>query len=371
MSTPISLLLSNKRYSYEVIRQGNFPAALAEYERNTWQCCHDWLTGKETFTLRTSGSTGPPKSIALTRTQLETSARMTGKALDLQPGDSALVNLHTDYVAGLMMLVRGFVLDLHLTIVPPAALPFREMPADASFDFLSFVPLQLQATLEQMPERITTLNAAKAILVGGAPVNRPLLELLQQIHTPVYQTYGMTETISHIALRQLNGKCRSDYYTVLPGVHIRTDERDCLVIQTPTRPDETIVTNDVVKLNTPDSFAWLGRIDNVINSGGVKVQAEKVEQTVSKLVSRLGLSRRLLVAGLPHPQLGESVTLILEGEPIEALQEEQIRQQLSRTSLTRYEIPKSIRYVPFFAETSTGKLDRKRTIEQLLTNPPV
>ena len=337
---------------------------LTEYESLAWRFCRDWLTGQENFTLHTSGSTGTPKPIILTRQQMAASARMTGRALGLQPGDAALVNLNVQYIAGMMMLVRGLELGLNLTILEPSATPLAGLPTETTFDFQSYVPLQLQAMLEQTPGKIPILSRAKAILVGGAPVSADLENRLQAIAAPVYQTYGMTETVSHVALRRVNGPERRGLYSALDTIFFSTDPRNCLVIHAPQLNPEPVATNDVVELLSPTTFRWLGRADNVINSGGVKVLAEKVEAAVETLFARQKIGRRFFVTGLPHPQLGEAVTLVVEGETFAPATQTSVLQSIAAT-LARYEAPKSILFVPQFTETPTGKLDRIRTAGQL------
>lgn len=358
-----TLYLSTCSLLFDDLKKGFFPSALSEYEKQTVRFCHDWLNGQETFTVATSGSTGTPKPILLTRRQMALSARMTAKALGLQSGDRALVNLSTQYIAGIMMLVRGLELGLSLTIIPPSSLPLSEFPETAHFDFLSFVPMQLQATLQQTPQKISILNWAKAILLGGAPVSEALTEQIQVIQAPVFHTYGMTETVSHIALKLLNGPGKQKYFTVLEGVEIHADESGCLVIRTPVLNDQEVITNDVVKLISNHSFEWFGRIDNVINSGGVKVQAEKVEAVVGRIFETLKLTQRYFIAALPHPELGEAVTLFIEGAPLTPTIEQHLWEGLRSSELPRYEVPKSISYKPVFLETPTGKIDKRRIVE--------
>lgn len=336
------------------------PESLTGYEKIAWQFCHDWLSRQEQFTLHTSGSTGTPKPIQLTRRQMAASAAMTGRALNLQSGDSALVNLNVQYIAGVMMLVRSLELDLHLTIVEPSSAPLVAFQADAIFDFQSYVPLQLQTILTQTPEKLWIIHSAKAILVGGAPISQALEEQLQIIQAPIYQTYGMTETVSHVALRRVNGAERQDFYQALDSVFFERDERNCLIIHAPALTDAPVVTNDVVELRSSTTFHWLGRADNIINSGGVKVQAEKVEQALERIFSEMGIQCRFFVTGLPDERLSESVTIVIEGELLNKESENSIFQKL-QTSLSRYEIPKRILYIPQFAETPTGKVNRGAT----------
>jgi O-succinylbenzoic acid--CoA ligase len=282
-----------------------------------------------------------------------------------------------------MMLVRGLVLGMPMTVVEPAADPLAALPTDVAFEFAAFVPLQLQTLLDLalvassdscFPEdtarsfRIRRiLEGMKAILVGGAAISTTLAAQIRQLRAPVYHTYGMTETVTHIALKRLNGPAESQAFVVLPGITIGVDERDCLYIEGPMTAGARVQTNDLVELRGSHEFVWLGRIDNVINSGGVKVQVEVVEEAVEQLAAQqpeLGLAgRRLFVGGVPDPRLGEAVTLIVEGAPLTADAEEQLRWSLSQV-LPRYHAPRQVRYVARFTETPTGKIDRRSTLQE-------
>lgn len=329
--------------------------------------------------LQTSGSTGTPKPITLSRTQLEASARLTGQTFGLAPGDRALVCLNTAYIAGVMMLVRGEVLGLELTLVEPSANPLHTFdPARTRFAFAAFVPLQVQTILADLnpsgqPKALPILNGMKAILVGGAATSPSLEAALQLVDAPVYGTYGMTETVSHIAIRRLNGPDRSELFTVLPGVQVGTDERGCLHITAAATNNERIQTNDVVELlepavaGHPERFRLLGRADSIINTGGVKVQPEAVEAVIQRQLAGWGLSPRLFVAGLPDERLGQRVIVFCEGVSLEPAQWQAVQQGV-RETVGPYAVPKAWQTVNTFAETPTGKIDRKAVV-RAHTNP--
>ncbi|QJD80469.1 AMP-binding protein [Spirosoma rhododendri] len=324
-----------------------------------------WRSGQERFTLHTSGSTGTPKPIELTRAQMRASAHLTGQTLGLQPGDAALVCLNTNYIAGIMMLVRGLELGLPMTIVEPVSNPLA-LPevAGKSFAFTALVPLQLQTILTETPEKKAVLDGMKAILVGGAATSPALEALIQPITAPVYATYGMTETVSHIALRRLNGPDVSDVFTALTGVDLGTDERGCLHITSAATNFERIQTNDVVDLIDPMHFRLLGRADSVINSGGVKVQPEAIERLIQSTLAGAGLAPRLFIAGLPDDRLGQRVVLVLENCSLTDAQWA-ASQQAVRDVLGPYSVPKSWHTVDAFSETATGKIDRQATVAQI------
>jgi O-succinylbenzoic acid--CoA ligase len=277
---------------------------------------------------------------------------------------TALICLPTRYIAGRMMLVRGLVLGLTMVLVEPSANPLADLPDGLRIDFSAMIPLQLQTILDhsaQNPsqEAIGQLNQLHALLLGGGPVSASLEALLQELQAPVYHTYGMTESATHIALRRLNGRQKSAAFVPLPGVQLTVDERGCLNICSAVTNGQVLQTNDIVDLRPDGSFVWLGRWDNVINSGGVKVQVEKVERAVEQ--GNLG-KRRFFVGALPDRRLGETVTLFIEGAALDDEQEQNLLAHL-RTQLDKYELPRRIVYLPGFVETPTGKIDRRRTAE--------
>jgi O-succinylbenzoic acid--CoA ligase len=366
-SLPDSLLLNGRRYRYAEIQE--YPAhasgEINGYEARVLDFCREWLNGAQEFVLTTSGSTGTPQPITLRRSQLVASARRTMDYLGLGLGHRVLVCLNCEFIGGLMMLVRALEHGLHLTITEPVADPLAALPPKDGFDFASFVPLQLRTLLEH--GHAPRLEGMKAILIGGAAVDYSLAQLAQSLQVPLYHTYGMTETCSHIALRRLNGADASPYYRVLPGLHVEQDERGCLAIRGDVTNQELIQTNDLVRFaeNNHGLFEWLGRADFIINSGGVKVPAEKVEQVLGVALAELGLTgRRAFVTGLPDERLGQQVTAVVEGEPLPEAQQQELL-ALLRQRLGRYEVPRAVHYVPTFAQTASGKLDRRSTLTAL------
>ena len=359
-------------------------ASAGEQTQAVLRFARTWLGGEEAFEVHTSGSTGAPKSIRLTRSQMEASARATAAALGLEAGMTALVCLPVQYIAGRMMLVRGFVLGLNLVVVEPSSDPLAGLPDDLTIDFASFVPLQMKTLLDIalasdsgscFPEAAARalayrrrLDAMRAILVGGAPVTPTLEAQIRHLVAPVYHTYGMTETATHVALRRLNGPDASDRFAPLPGVETGVDARGCLNLRGPMTASVLLQTNDLVELQPDGSFVWIGRWDNVINSGGVKVHVEQVESAIEALAAEqpeLGMAqRRFFVAGLPDERLGQQVALIVEGAPLTEDQEMQLRWALSQT-LPRHHAPRQIHYAARFVETPTGKIERSSTLKRL------
>lgn len=350
-----------------------WPVPQSDYEAEALAFCQSWRSGQTTFTLHTSGSTGTPKPITLTRTQMQASAQLTGKTLGLAPGDAALVCLNIRYVAGVMMLVRGLELGLPMTIVEPSSDPLAAFAlSDTHFAFTALVPLQLQTILattdaESLSGKLARMNRMKAILIGGAATSPALETALQVISAPVYATYGMTETVSHIALRRLNGPQASGLFTALEGVELGTDDRGCLHITSAATNFERVQTNDVVELVTSEPgtvrFRLLGRADMVINSGGVKVQPEQVERIIQDVLTPESVTR-LFVAGLPDERLGQRVVLICE-QRLFATAEFKAMQEAVRLRVGPFAVPKEQIAVASFSETPTGKIDRKATMAQI------
>lgn len=338
---------------------------LSSYAQQALSFCHAWLRGQPSFDIQTSGSTGTPKHIQITRMQMQASAHATVQALGLKAGDQALVCLNTAYIAGKMMLVRGLETGMPLMVISPSSTPLQEI--SEPIDFTALVPLQLKSMLEAArPSYLTQLNAMKAILVGGATVDRSLEILIREkLSAPVFSTYGMTETVSHIALRRLNGAEASDVYEILPGVEVKQDERSCLSVRGAVSNHQWLQTNDVVEFKDDHHFRWLGRVDNIVNSGGVKLYTEALESKLEEGLQRVGIAAPFFLAGLPDERLGEKLCLIVESaKALDDLQQKNLKAWMV-DHLHPYEVPKEIHYVSQFVYTPTGKMQRKESLALL------
>ena len=327
----------------------------SEFESNTFSFIRSWLNGEQHITLKTSGSTGTPKEITLTRQQLLDSATRTINKLRLTDKYTALVCLDTKYIAGKMMLVRALEASMNIVAIEPSSDPLKDLPVQP--DFGAFVPLQLDEIFKNKTS-LTKLNRFKSIIIGGAAVSPSLLEKIKTLSCDVYATYGMTETVSHIALQKLNGSDAQTSFEVLSGITITTDERDCLVI---TLPEfiEPVITNDVVQVIDGRHFKILGRFDNVINSGGIKLMPESIEKKIEPL-----LAQPFFVAGVPDDRLGTRLVLIIEGTP-----PTDIAIKLKNT-LPAYEVPKEILHTGQFIRTETHKINRAKSFEKALKSKP-
>lgn len=322
------------RVAYSFIKEGE------EFEKSVGDFLLDWFDNKSYLDLSTSGTTGTPKLIRIEKQAMVNSAIATGNFFDLQPGDKALHCLPTKYIAGKMMFVRSFILGLDIDFVAPSSHPMRNN--DTKYDFVAMVPLQAQNSLKE-------LNNVKKMIVGGAKMNSKLEKALCKLKTKVYETYGMTETITHIAAKEIG----EDAFSVLPDITISRDDRNCLVIDAPKISDEAIITNDLVELVNENQFVFLGRMDNVINSGGIKLIPEKIEAKLSDKIAE-----RFFVTGKQDTVLGEKLVLVIEGE-------NQLLPDSIFDSLDKYEKPKEVFYVSKFSETENGKIKRKEIVESI------
>ena len=319
------------KFAYSYIKEGDTD------EKFIGEFLLDWFDNKEYIEMRTSGTTGLPKLVRLEKQAMIQSALATGDFFELEPGNTALLCLPVKFIAGKMMLVRSLILGLDLDIVAPSTEPLALNTTN--YDFVAMVPLQVQNSIE-------ALKKVKKLIVGGAKMDAALEEKVLPLKTEVYETYGMTETITHIAARKVG----ENVFSILPNVKIAVDDRGCLVVTVPTISAEPIVTNDLVDIIREDQFLFLGRIDNVINSGGIKLIPEQIE---AKLIDKIG--SRFFVTGIPDTVLGEKLILVIEGE----------KQEFSPdffNVLEKYEKPKEIVFVPKFKENENGKLLRKPSL---------
>ncbi|GAB2771596.1 AMP-binding protein [Salinimicrobium soli] len=332
--------------AYSLIKEGE------PYEGHAGNFLLDWLNDKDYVEVRTSGSTGTPKNIRIKKQFMINSAKATGKFFDLPAHTTALHCLPANYIAGKMMLVRAMVLGWHLDLVLPKANPLDQV--FKIYDFCAMTPFQLDNSLSR-------LHLIRKLIVGGGAVSSNLSDLVQGISTEVYETYGMTETVSHIAARRINPKKKEQDpipFTVLPNVTVSTDDRNCLVITAPQLSEETLVTNDVVELLNDRSFIWKGRHDNVINSGGVKLHPEEIEAKLAPIIAH-----RFFVTSLPDPALGEKLVLMVESDFSETALNTLEKEIRDCRKLGKYEIPKKIYFVEKFEETPNGKIHRVNTLK--------
>jgi len=316
-----------------------------------------WFDKSEFITVQTSGSTGKPKTIKLSKTAMRNSARMTNAYFGLNEKNIALLCLPASYIAGKMMLVRAIEGKFNLIIVEPTANPFAQL--SQSIDFAAITPYQLQYSLIEIKKLESKKLEIRNIIVGGAKLNKEAENAVQQFRTDVYETYGMTETCSHIALRAVNGLQKSANFTVLPGISIRKNEKDCLCIKAPHLLPDEIATNDLVELIDYEHFIIKGRLDNIINTGGIKVSPEQIERELESIISM-----PFFISSKPDENLGNKIILIVESEQFSDEEERKLLTSINN-KLDKYERPKEIIYLPQFCYSSANKLLKNETLKQL------
>ena len=350
------IYLLGKSFRYEEIKLYKVAHKEPPFVHSAIHFIKEWLSGQSTFRQNTSGSTGIPKAITLTREQMKASAQATVKALGLKPGSKTLLCINPDFIGGKMMMVRALEGKFDLTIIPPVSDPSAHLSGDVTFDFGAFVPLQVKKLLETKKGQ-SLVNAIKKIIIGGAAIDRSLGEKLQNATTDIYHTYGMTETVSHIALKKLNGTNRFPYFKVLDDIEMKTDMRSCLMIKGAVTNHHWVTTNDVVTVIDYRHFDWLGRHDLIINSGGIKVLIEPLEAEIKRVLGHT-LTQNFIVIGLPDPTYGEKIVLVTEGKSVHT--KEQWVQKLKATPLPKYHLPKEVIQLEQFPQTGSGKVDREK-----------
>jgi o-succinylbenzoate---CoA ligase len=352
----MQFIFRSHRFNQEVIKQGL--AKQQGFEGRVFSFASEWLDMEhQTFEVQTSGSTGNPKKISLSRAQLKASANLTKEFFQLKQGDTALLCLDPTFIAGKMMIVRAIEIGMDLICLPPTADPLSDLFIEAPIHFAAFVPYQLEAILKSQSS-ISKLEKIETVIVGGANVSNTTIEKLQTLPTKFFETYGMTETITHVAVRRLNPM--ENNFKALKGVSFSTDSRDRLVIEASHLGIDPIVTTDIVELISPTEFQLIGRADNIINTGGVKISPEAVEEKIANLHLPFLKERNFLIVGIKDEGLGQRVVLLLEGQTLSKQQQEKSIAEL-KLHLQKWEVPKEIVHVIEFARTENGKVIRPKS----------
>ncbi|MGB5819146.1 MAG: AMP-binding protein [Saonia sp.] len=334
-----------KEVGYSLIKEGE------PYEVSIGDFLLDWLSDTPKIQVMTSGSTGKPKLISLQKQAMVNSAIATGDFFGISVGNNSLLCLSADYIAGKMMLVRAMILGMELDYVAPTSQPLAS--TRKAYDFVAMVPLQLERSLD-------SIDRIKTIIVGGAPLSDSLKEKVGEKRINIFETYGMTETITHIAAKKITfgpstSNSHSDYFKLLPHIKIEKDQRNCLVVHAPKIWDAPIITNDLVSIISDTEFQWLGRYDNIINSGGVKIIPEQIENKLSSLIKG-----RFFVWGISDRELGQKLILMVEG----VSDTEKLLHTINTSGiLKKYELPKEVYSLEKFAETKNGKIQRERSLK--------
>lgn len=305
----------------------------------------EWHNGRDTLLVHTSGSTGTPKPLWVEKRRMEASARITCEFLGLHEGDTALLCMPLDYIAGKMMVVRALTCGLKLVSITPSGHPLQSVTE--TIDFAAMVPMQVYNSLQVAEER-ERLMQIHHLIIGGGAVDDNLAAELAGFPNSVWSTYGMTETLSHIALRRLNGPEASEWYTPFPSVSLSLTDEGCLIIDAPLVCAERLTTNDMAEIDPQGRFRILGRKDNVVCSGGIKIQIEKVERMLKP-----HLKAPFLITKCKDKRFGEAVVLLTESDNLVAIE------KICADVLPRFWQPRRCLQVERLPLTETGKPARK------------
>jgi len=316
-----------------------------EFETKVLDFIKEWFSDSETVQIQSSGSTGIPKVFDVKKSKMLNSARMTCDFLGLSEGDFALICLPVEYISGKMMVVRSISRKLKLKIAEPSTTPLQNI--DEKIDFCAMTPLQVENSLDK-------LHLIKNLIIGGAAVSETLKKKISKTlkisksQTKIFETYGMSETLSHIALREIFPD-QENWFTVFEGVEISLDDRDCLKIFAPQLNSEVLQTNDLVEINNKKQFRFLGRLDNVINSGGAKIFPEELEKLVKQ-----NIPNEAVFLGIDDEKLGQKLILIIEGEIDDDLKSKIYNLEFQKS----FHKPKDIIFAQQIPRTPNGKVNR-------------
>ncbi len=335
-------------------------APKTEFEEKVVEFLKEWFSDSETVKVQTSGSTGTPKIFEVEKEKMLVSAKMTCDFLDLKQGDSALLCLPLEYISGKMMVVRSIERKLKLHITNPSIKPLENLVEE--IDFCAMTPLQVENSLDK-------IHLIKNLIIGGSSVSETLKKKIQDSRfkiqdSRIFETYGMSETLSHIALKEIY-PTKEDEFKIFDGIYISLDERDCLKIHAPKLNSEILQTNDLVEIRNEKRFRFLGRIDNVINSGGAKIFPEELEALVKKYISN-----EVVFLGLADEVLGQKLILVVEKKESRIENQENSEFQLNEKYLDlkekisnlkfqkSFHKPKEIIFVDEIPRTPNGKVNR-------------
>ncbi len=352
--------MNNTPYAIESIITGGISLkGKNPFEKKVLEIIRKWNTGKTEFEFYTSGTTGTPKRITITREQMIKSAKSTLKFLKIN-GGTCLLCLNPEFIAGTMVIIRALVGNMQLIAINPTSNPLKNLSRDLTIDFCSMVPLQVHETLKN-PISKERFQRIAIVLIGGADVSTELLFQLRNLSNSVYHTFGLTETVTHIALKKVSGNQPELEYVSIPGVTISQDERGCLVIKGKLTNNKPVITNDLIKITGRHKFEWLGRVDHLINSGGIKVIIEQLEQKIDAILYTNRIILPFIIVGIPDVKFGEKIAIIWE-TPHQDLDIEEIKILLKK-ELEKFEFPREWRIIPALIKTSSNKINRKKTLE--------
>ncbi len=304
----------------------------------------EWNNASPVIAIQTSGSTGEPKNLMVEKAKMIISAQKTLNHFNISKQSKALLCLSPNTIGGKMMIVRSIVGDLNLYVGKLNAKPLYEI--SDTFDFCAMVPIQIINAINYHPEKI---KLVKNLIVGGAPLPVDIEKEIEGLNQNIFHTFGMTETLSHFAIRKI-GRDEVNVYSALKGVTF-SSKNNKLLVEYPEISEKPIETNEMVKLISTNKFEWLGRSDFIINSGGIKIIPEKNEKKISNIIDK-----PFFITGMDDEYLGQKVVIVIESEADIHLMKKDFKD-----ALKAYEIPKEYFILKKFKRTLSGKINRIET----------
>lgn len=306
---------------------------------------NEWYSDSSWISLMTSGSTGTPKKIEVKKSKMIISAKKTNIHFGISDNSDVLLCLSPQTIGGKMMIVRSIVGNFNLNIGQLNANPLQEI--DQKIDFCAMVPMQLINSLNYNSEKLSKIGK---IIIGGAPLPIEIENKISKININVFHTFGMTETLSHFAIRQI-GVDGKNVYNAMDGIKFSLSENK-LIVDYPEILDQPLVTNEIVNLINDEQFEWIGRSDFAINSGGIKIFPEVIESKINSIIQT-----PFFITSKSDKYLGERLILVIENSELI-----QLKKIDFLNILNNYEIPKEVFAIPEFVRTESGKINRLETI---------
>ena len=306
-----------------------------------------WWDDIDTTIVHTSGSTGKPKTMLVAKRAMMASAENTLSFLNLKKGDNALLCMPVEYIAGKMMIVRALVGGINLICRKPSGEPLKDL--NEKLDFAAMIPLQIFNSLNDEHQKVTLMNI-REVIIGGGAIDANIEDILSSFNNNIWSTYGMTETLSHIAMRKISGYDRTEWYSTLNNIKVSLTSENTLVIDAPQICKEQLITNDIAQINESGEFKIIGRRDNIINSGGIKIQIEEVENRLKE-----SINTPFMITSKKDNKFGEIIVILVQGKDTEMEIEE-----ICKVDLPQYWRPKEIVFVDSLPMTGSGKPDRAK-----------
>jgi O-succinylbenzoic acid--CoA ligase len=357
------LILEQQKIPFTKIIDFSRKQELNPYSNSILKFCATWLRGETNFEISSSGSTGEPKIILWSREMMRWSIRNTAGKFGLKKDMHCLHCIDAEKAGGKMMLARALELQMSIEIITPSSKPMETI-VSSHFDFAAMVPLQVHELIKN--GKLEELNKIDCLIIGGATMNTSDIQALQNSRTKIYTTYGMTETASHIALQRINGNNKDECFIPFADVNITINEKGCAVVTSPFHQE--LVTHDLIEFCDARSFKFIGRIDNIINSGGYKIPIEKIEAATDQVLTAMKINFfNYCAAKRADEKLGEALILIMETQALPGDTMDEFKKELSE-QIEKYEMPKKIYFTDKLIYTSSGKIDRRRSTELVIRN---